>query len=349
MSLALPVFYEERVRYANSPKPRNREKAGYLSKRLTTLYLAGFSVATTWRGASEIVLELRYALGFNFSFLLVAPPSNPNFCACIAWKPTADTIVRYKLWEDVGEILYVPLYNGELIGGNFSIEIWNVKPAAGTGGLTITDDDGNIITTDEGDEIETDEGGGSSGIASSDGLGLFHLSRMILPVGFCEDEINNLGTVHELCTDVTIDLEGYIPYDGDYYTVDGDCGDTTLIHGDRLVGTEIILQSTDLTWHRVYVMRLNGITHLAVDQDPAAPSLTPFIMMENYPGEVYRVDLQFFGGNHHLRVAQDPTAIVRDFNVLYLEAAEDGLSYGVRLFDYLGNIHFQVSQDNTVL
>lgn len=356
MSLALPVFFEERSKYVSSTKPRNRENTSYVNKRVSTIYIPAFSVESVWRGASEIIKEFRYSLSNNVSLLKITAPANPTFVACVAWKPTSETIVRYKLWQDAGEILYVPLYSGQKIDNDFSIEIWNVQPDESlAGGSIITEDGFQIETEDEGFTLVTEQATSLIGVTETityGGTALLHLSRLILPTGYCESDNNNL-TTYEECVDVTFFLgtgtytTTYIPFDGDYYLVTGDCGVTTLVKGTRFSGTELILQSTDETWHRIYTMRFGGQTHLVVDQDNAAPSDTPYIYLFERPDVTYKIDLMFLAGNHHLRIDQNP-ATELDYTVLYLQA-DDGLYYGIRLYSYGGNIHIQVAQDNTVL
>jgi hypothetical protein len=351
----LPTYRESRVAAAITSKPRTRSAGIAVTKRHTILYLPAFEVDATWRGASEIVKEFRYSASNNMSIVKRATPTNPNFVACVAWKPTAETIVRYKLWEDVGEILYVPLYNGEKIDGDFSIEIWNTKPdAAITGGDTlITESDGFELSTESEDVLITDGSDSLYGTVetlSHAGTALFHLSKMTAPVKpWCDLSANQIEYIEE-CTDVTFDLTGFNPFDGDYYNVIGDCGVTELVEGIRFEGTGLVLQSTDDTWHRVYLMRIDGITYLAVDQDNAAASLTPFIHLKVTPGQNIMVDLMIVDGIHHLRIDQDLTVDETSlYTVLYMQTAEDTLYYGVRAVETDGIYHLEIAQDNTVI
>jgi hypothetical protein len=351
----LPTYRESRVAAAITSKPRTRSAGIAVTKRHTILYLPAFEVDATWRGASEIVKEFRYSASNNMSIVKRATPTNPNFVACVAWKPTAETIVRYKLWEDVGEILYVPLYNGEKIDGDFSIEIWNTKPdAAITGGDTlITESDGFELSTESEDVLITDGSDSLYGTVetlSHAGTALFHLSKMTAPVKpWCDLSANQIEYIEE-CTDVTIDLTGFNPFVGDYYNVIGDCGLTELVNGATLATAFITLQSTDLTWHNVYVMRLNGITHLVVDQDNTVESLTPYVHVAANAVDYIKLDLMYLNGVHHLRISQEPEAdISTAYGVIYFLAAEDGLYYAVRASEENDVYHVQIAQENTVL
>jgi hypothetical protein len=347
MSLLLPSYFAERSKYVDSAKPRSRESSTYLNKRFYIIYLPTFSTDATWRGSSEIVKEFLYTLDTNISFLKITQPSDPNFVACIAWKPTSNTIVRYKLWQNVGEILYVPLYNGEKIPAIFSIEIWNVKPENITEGVLITEDGKILITEDdkeillEGSEIGTVE------TITSLGTALFHTSKMVLPTSYCESDFIELGAATE-CTDLIFDLDDFVPFDGDYYETVGNCGVTVLIKGGRLIG-ELVLQADDETWHRVITSRLDGNTFIGVDQDVAAPSLTPFIYMQLAPGIGYKVDIKYNNGYYFINVDQEPSSNI-DYSIIYQTTLEDGLIYGSKLvIGQNGEIFIAPSQTNTVL
>ena len=51
------------------------------------------------------------------------------------WKDSIGNTHRYKMWENVGEVLYfsVPNYSGQLIKKNFRFEIWSVSTGVPTG------------------------------------------------------------------------------------------------------------------------------------------------------------------------------------------------------------------------
>lgn len=352
-ALSLPVYTRRKYNSVLSDTQRSVDAQGIVVRKLATyLTIPEFSLDATWRGASEIIKKFRFNLSSPISFVRITPPSDPNFVACVAWKPTSETIIRYKLWEDVGEILYVPLYGGQTVLANFSIEIWNTKPDSISGGTLTTEDD-IILTTEDGLELET-EGSiiGAVETLLSQGTAIIHTSKMILPTSYCQAYAESLG-VPDDCHDIIFDFgiyggdksDEFIPFDGDYFTVDNDCGDITLHKGPVLTGTELVLQSTDGTWHKVYAMRYLGNTHLVVDQNDELPSLTPYIYMQYLVGINYKIDLMKIGESHHLRINPTPSASLLNYASLYLEAAEDGLSYGCRLVSSLDNIVFQVSQD----
>ena len=127
MAFSLPPFKEEIKQYARDlTQKRYRFVSKPVRKGLTYVQLEVFTYFTFgWGGYSHIVAKYNFYLNNNFSFLLPLSLATSNaYCPCVAWKPTDTTIVRYKLWEGVGEVLYVPLYSVQVINKNFSIEIW---------------------------------------------------------------------------------------------------------------------------------------------------------------------------------------------------------------------------------
>lgn len=111
-----------------------KSTATYRRYLTTYIRLPAIDVQHTWKGASEIVRKYVYTLDFIPTFREVFPitrSAGSNICACVAWKTSENTISRYKLWNNVGEILYFPLYNGEKIDpvdGKVLIEYWNTNP-----------------------------------------------------------------------------------------------------------------------------------------------------------------------------------------------------------------------------
>lgn len=95
------------------------------------IQLPTFSVPTpVWLGSSYIVTEFRL-LGLGASFTLpyhISPPSNVNFCLAVRMPVVNGTglgVTRRKIWENVGERLYYPLYENEVLGPDCVFEIWS--------------------------------------------------------------------------------------------------------------------------------------------------------------------------------------------------------------------------------
>lgn len=337
--LLLPKYRETRVGYELVAKTRTRRLVDHITKQRTVLYLPDFSVASNWRGASEIVKEFRFSLDNNPSIIRIEKPTNPNFVACIAWKPTSETIVRYKLWEDVGEILYVPLYSGQRFSSNFSIEIWSTQPEEGSGGGILGTEDGFELATEEGESIITEQDTSDiiAIVTSHDGIALFTFSILQVPTDRnCGGSTVEIAPDEE-CTDITFNFslyegsidDDFIPFDGDYYNVIGDCGLTELIKGVRFVGDVIRLQSTDDTWHDVFIGEIQGEKIFLVDQANAAPGTVGSVVVRHIVElSGYRVALALIQGEHVLTVNQGALAAF-DYNVLYLSYG--GFHYGCRI------------------
>lgn len=80
-----------------------------------------------WNGASQRITQWNYASTNNFVLVeMPEAPEDPDFCLCIAYR-RGDNVYRYKLWENVGEVLNVPLYTGQVIKKNFSLEVWSTE------------------------------------------------------------------------------------------------------------------------------------------------------------------------------------------------------------------------------
>jgi hypothetical protein len=85
-------------------------------------------------GASFIVTEFHTTVGASFVIprIPLVPPTPLEFCLAVRFpRSNSDglDVTRYKLWEDVGEELYFPLYNGEVIPSNCVFEIWTLENA----------------------------------------------------------------------------------------------------------------------------------------------------------------------------------------------------------------------------
>lgn len=106
---------------------------GPLTRTQTFVTLPAFSVNVEWLGYSDIVATFNYEAPNNFSFtqFVGSIPSTPNYCLCVSYRNTDNSVVRYALWRDVGEIFYfdAPVYTGQLIKKNFRLEVWSINGA----------------------------------------------------------------------------------------------------------------------------------------------------------------------------------------------------------------------------
>ena len=83
-----------------------------------------------WAGASEIVAQYNYSADRNF--YIVTPPTKPtgvNYGLCVKFR-VGTTVYRYKLWEDRNFVYGRNVYNGEIIGKNFCLEVWSLNGEA---------------------------------------------------------------------------------------------------------------------------------------------------------------------------------------------------------------------------
>jgi hypothetical protein len=97
----------------------------------TGLILPTFNLAPDdWSGASRMLLEIPVNNDYLFSLKLPIRRFGVNFMMAIRWEENG-VVSRYKLWEDIGEVLYYPLYSGQRIGLNAVFEVWSIETSAG--------------------------------------------------------------------------------------------------------------------------------------------------------------------------------------------------------------------------
>lgn len=280
-----------------------RLAASYSGKLRTYLTFPAINIANTWRGASEIVAKYNFSLDAKTSILnlFTTAPTDANFVACISWKPTSDTIVRYRLWSDVGEILWVDDYDGQTINEEFAIEIWNTPDANLAGGpYTI------------------------------------ELSTLQLPADFCDDEDVELGSDFRICTDLIFDLGDYTPLDSDYYVVVSDCGVTQLIE-NKIFADSWLIRADDGTWRYFKLTvdvggSVNSYTEEAPTPDPIPVAYMPLV--DRFSGLGFQVNcgvIEYEGvTTYHPYASTFVDDDVHSYGVIYLKADDDQY-YGVRL------------------
>jgi hypothetical protein len=83
----------------------------------------------SWTGVSAFqkvaALNNSTAIGLT---PFVEPP-NSSCIISVSYPVGLNKSVRYKLWEDVGEVLLCPLYTGQRIGPGAYFELWSVEGA----------------------------------------------------------------------------------------------------------------------------------------------------------------------------------------------------------------------------
>lgn len=96
------------------------------AQRVKLIIPAFLLAPNTWAGASTVLASIPLN---NTAYLSLKMPIDlfgANFVPAIRWY---DGVLakRFKLWENDGELLYYPVYDGERIGPNAVIEIWSVN------------------------------------------------------------------------------------------------------------------------------------------------------------------------------------------------------------------------------
>ena len=96
--------------------------------KLVTLFAPAVTPeVTSWTGVSRLLVEAPVGNLDNFALTPLNAALNTTLVLAIRWPLTASTAARYKLWEDVGEVLLFPKYTGQLIGPSAVLELWSVE------------------------------------------------------------------------------------------------------------------------------------------------------------------------------------------------------------------------------
>ena len=100
-----------------------------------TLAAGGFSGTgiEAWPGASRIFALQKLLLpGYAFSIQVGQKLRYTNFVLTVKWLD-GNVVKRYKLWQNVGELLAYPLYAGEIIPGvGAELEYWTTANSTST-------------------------------------------------------------------------------------------------------------------------------------------------------------------------------------------------------------------------
>ncbi len=85
-------------------------------------------VLANWLGASEVMIQYNYTASGNFTMDELPDMSGiagMDIVACIRYQVDG-VVTRYKLNDSPsGDSVYFPMYNGEVILKNFTIELWS--------------------------------------------------------------------------------------------------------------------------------------------------------------------------------------------------------------------------------
>ena len=92
----------------------------------TQLSIPSFSLVAPWVGVSQLIAQFPIGNGGrNISLNLPIRAWSTSFVAAVRFVSTAGYAQRFVLWADPNAVLWYPQYNGELLGPNAIIEIWN--------------------------------------------------------------------------------------------------------------------------------------------------------------------------------------------------------------------------------
>lgn len=122
------------TKYGQQWRPGTKEVPGSFrisnkaGQAFSTIVLAPFAIeGLDWLGASFIAYQFSGTVTGPFGIVVpITPPTNPTFCLCVSWID-GDEVTRYKLWDDVDEVLDYPLYTGQTIPATFRLECWTVS------------------------------------------------------------------------------------------------------------------------------------------------------------------------------------------------------------------------------
>jgi hypothetical protein len=122
-------FWKDTVKPSQEAWPRTLTKSNVLSRNNGCFILPAFSVSISLPVAYSFeTLQFNFSSPTPFSFISIPSGVGKNFCPVVRYR-VGEVATRFKLWSTT-ELLYVPLYAGEVIKSNFVIEIWTLPDAA---------------------------------------------------------------------------------------------------------------------------------------------------------------------------------------------------------------------------
>ena len=150
------------------------------------LVVPAFSVTgITFNTSSEITAEFAYTFAGKWALLLPIqkPSANPNYCLAVRWI-SGGVVYHFKLWQGVGEVLGIPLYDGRSIEASFVLEVWNIATSttqsqASSFKLTTTNSNARLYA---GNSVEAD-------IALTQNSNLYSPLPLILPATFNQQRV----------------------------------------------------------------------------------------------------------------------------------------------------------------
>lgn len=293
----MPTIYEPYTKSRNAVTTQAqpaRIKAAWVKKLLSYYAIPTFSVDNIWRGASTMVYRFDFPIGLVtlLNQFPMTPPDGSNFCPVVSWR-VGQAFVRYKLWEDVGEILWLPLYSGQKVtASSFHVEIWNVRPRI----LVEFDGEEDVIVEHEGEDpplLEFDIAPGEPITTQLLEPINLYTSRLVIPTSYCDISDVNLGSP-TACVDPIYYLEDFQPIYGDYYLLVAPC-ERQLIKFRQSVPLNYLQNRDDLTWHRVWAQFVDGNLYFFVDPEEVSPpdgAVGYFALISRTDQLTYKMELE---------------------------------------------------------
>lgn len=95
-----------------------------------------------WKGASQLLVQYNITLPSVVTLPVLPNGAGRDFCLCIRWR-VGTTPYRFKLWQNVGEVLYPPtLYVNEIVKSYATLEVWTTPASTVTNSSAL-----NILTS----------------------------------------------------------------------------------------------------------------------------------------------------------------------------------------------------------
>jgi hypothetical protein len=106
-----------------------RSRVNSLQYSFITLPALYISVGE-WTGVSAFQKVAALNNTTSIGLTPFAEPPNTSCIITVSYPVGVNKSVRYKLWEDVGEVIMCPLYTGQLIGPGAYFELWSVEDSS---------------------------------------------------------------------------------------------------------------------------------------------------------------------------------------------------------------------------
>lgn len=101
-------------------------KGQIIEAQNSVLIIPAFALSAPWVGVSQLIAEFPIGNTMrNIALNLPIGAWSDSFVAAVRFVSTAGYAQRFVLWSDPNAVLWYPQYNGELLGANAVLEVWN--------------------------------------------------------------------------------------------------------------------------------------------------------------------------------------------------------------------------------